>query len=696
MLNFYGGPEGRSFSIAWIFATRFGSGNSMQADIGMGWKSPIAVGSYAIISYGPPNDKNGVYELYRDTDLREAPTGEQRLNYNSTLWQKVYDEGSKNNASNGITYKFISALAGNTPKLEFLTPIDVLDADQKPEIVFYPDPDNPQVLLRLPQSQVLSLNQPIEILDADRDPYVIYDDGSRDPETGEIVVGAHGGTINRPTLSMGLPQSQRIQLGTITWIKANENPRIELDATDINKPVLKFWLPVAQQLQQGETTILDADEEPYFEIDSSDPDKPVLKFWLPQSQIMQDPTTKVIGPDQAPSVSLDDSDINKLKLDFELPRAVRFYYGTMLGERQAGTYRETSDAFADYGIGDYYINSRTGFIYKVIAIDGTTCTFLYVASIQQPLPSVSTVGISPYTAAGEQNTPKVTRMFTNNEQTAWQLEFELPKIPKPTVTSDFVGSLEEGEASVAITGTDTINFDFKIPTGSRMFAGTEVDSGKYDTVVPEARPGDLYLNADTGMLYILQSSGIWEIQQGSLKGPVGDALHIVRDYRIEEEDTFAAGRDYILDNYKDSEGQPIPLRPDEIFAVTFIDTELEKETSYWYFYTEEGQWGRVQLTGGVMNLIENTWQESTPENPITNKTYSIDYINKLIGGKIDNDNKDRTAFSKDQIYKLLSWGTWDDAKLELDIPEAENHDTLSAAEVIELMSWKSFISLIVR
>ncbi len=691
MLNFYGGPSGQSFSIAWIFATRYGSGNSMAADISMGWKSPIPVGSYVIISYGLPS--NLTYEDYLNVDLTQAPTEDTKRSYNSTLWQKVYNE--ETSAYNGIDYKFISAMTGNTPKVDFLTPIDVLSADEQPEIIFdKTNPDNPKVLLRLPQGQVLSLNEPIDILNVNEDPYVIYDVGSKNAD-GTLVPGVNGGTINNPTLTMGLPQSQQIQQGVVHWIKANEDPRFELDFTDINKPVLNFWLPVAQEIQEGNTTILDANESPYFEIDSTDPDNPILNFWLPQSQVMQSPSTNVVGPDKQPNVVLNSDDINKPKLEFELPRAVKFYYGSLLGERQDEIYELTNPAFVDYAVGDYYINAATGFIYLVTEVNGTTCTFKYTACIQQPLPDVTTVGIAPYAADGTQNIPKVVRTFTNNDQTAWKLEFSLPKAPIPAIDATFVGPLEDSSAEVKITDENTMTFDFHIPTGSRMFAGELVDTGKYDTVVPDAKPGDLYLNAKTGMVYILQKSGIWEIQQGSLKGPVGDALHVVRSYETTDEDKFEIGRDLIISQYIDDGGNPLPYKPDEIFAVTFKDTVLEKETAYWYFYTEEGKWGRVQLTGGVMNLIENVYQESPESSPITNKTYSIDYINKLIGGKIDSGNADKTAFSKDQIYNLASWGTWDDAIAGIDIPEPENHDTLSAEEVIELLSWGSIAKLMV-
>lgn len=692
MINFYGGPNGQSFDISWIFSTRYGTGNSMEADLSMGWTSPISVGSFVVISYGLPSDD--MYDTFR---MQDQNLGNK--NFNSTLWQKVYNE--EQNTFNGLDYKLIMSMTGNTPKIEFIRPIDVLDADQPPDIIYDNDEvDRPRITLRLPRSQVLSLDQPIDILDADDSPYVVYDEGSRD-SNGQIVPGLYGGTINDPVIAIGLPQSQRIKSAIVEqYLKAGQKPEVKLDITTdgtINEPVLKFKFPVAQQLlpENVSDEVLDADQDPYITFDVTDIDKPKLVFYLPQSQVMDAPETKVVDPLVLPSVS-DVGTVNSPKLKFELPRAIQFYYGSLLGERTNSPYTLTNPAFSTYGVGDYYINAATGFIYKVSSKTENTCVFDYVACIQSPLPEVITSGISPYDASLNPAIPEVVRTFTNSELTAWQLEFKLPTAPKPAVTAAFVGPEDPGKASVAVTDQDTITFNFEIPTGSKLFSGLEVDTGKFDAVVTGARAGDLYLNSDTGKIYILNKVGIWEVKQGSLKGPVGDALNIVREYKINETDTLKdslqGGVDYITNNYKDTNGDPIPFAPDEIFAVTWISQDDSGETSYWYFYTEEGKWGRVQLTGGVMNLIETVYDPET-DGPVDNKTYSVSYINKLIGGVLDLENLDKTAFSKDQIFDMLSWGGWADAMKPNSIPDPENHDTLSAEEVIELMSWGSISKL---
>ncbi len=676
MNSFYGGLNGQSFAIKKIFSSR----HQMEMDLNNGWTSSISVGEFVVVSYGMPNDPN--YDIYKSEDLRYY----NNKSYNSTLWQKIYDE-TDGRAANGLSYKLVASMTGNTPRITLTDPTVVLDADQDPQVDWNnTDLDNLILTFKLPRSQNLLLDYPCGILDCDESPEVVMDDSN----------------INYPVLYFALPQSQVIERATVSWLKVGEKPQVHLNISDINRPILEFSLPVAQSLQEGQTTILDADEEPYFDIDFSDIDNPILNFFLPQSQVMVDPNTTVEGPTVDPKVSLDSSDVNHPKLEFTLPRAVRFYYGDLLGERDDSSYTLTNVEFADYAVGDFYINARTGFIYQVSKKDGNTCEFTYVACIQSPLPDVVATGINAF--AKDENgkfqpvQPVVVRSFTNNALTAWKLEFKLPQMPTPEIECDFVGSGEEGSASVEPSAEDKVKFSFKIPHGSRMYAGLEVEGeGSHDvldSIVGNAVPGDLYLNTKTGAVYKLDRSGVWKFQNDGLKGPVGDALNVVREYRIEIADDFNAGLDYIKTNYVDNEGNPLPYSPDELFAVTFVDNANDRETSYWYFYTEEGKWGRVQLTGGVSNMILNTYTESPEESPVTNKTYSVDYINKLIGGNITTGDADKKAFSKDQIYALLAWGTMEDAKNDNWWPElGEDYDTLSAEEVIALMSWGSIAKL---
>lgn len=645
MESFYGGLNGQSFSIKEKFTSKY----QMDKDLSKGWTSPISVGEFVVVSYGLPSDPS--YDDYKNEDLRYF-----NKSYNSTLWQKKYDENTEGRNANGLSYQLIASMTGNTPRVA-LNDTLVLDANQLPDVEWdNSDLDKLLLTFMLPQSQTISVNEPANVLDCDKDPAVniIY------PKKQDGITD----NINKPILNFSLPQSQVIEQAVVSWINVEEEPQVSLDITDINRPVLKFSLPVAQSLKQGETLVLDADKEPSFNINFDDINNPIISFSLPQSQVMASPNTVVEGPEVKPSVALaDDSTPNVPKLRFNLPRAVKFYYGDLLGERTAGKYTLQNDAFIDYQIGDYYINASTGFIYKVSnKIDNTTCTFDYIACIQSPLPGVVAIGVSPYTLneSGEYipTIPVVTRTFTNAEETAWKLEFELPKTVKYTSEFEFIGIEEEGKIVSSIQDADTIKLNFKIPRGANLFAGIEISDTTTTTTINGARPGDVYLNNTTGLLYKLNSSKVWIKQEGlGLKGPVGDALNVVKSYTIQETADFTDSLDngvkYIQDNYTED------ITPEDIFAITWIELDTGSETSYWYFKSADNVWGRVQLTGGVMNLIESVYNpESSGE--ITNKTYSIHYINKLIGGDISSKDKDKTTYSATQIEELSSWGNFVD------------------------------------
>lgn len=637
MQSFYGGPNGQSFEIKQVFSSYYGlNTNSAQNDLNKGWASPISVGEFVMISYGKPTDPD-----YLDNQKQDLEKGEKK-NLNSTLWQKVYDESA--GEGSGLSYKFITSCTGNTPQIKITTPAEVLDANQQPRVVTdLSNPDSPVISFALPQSQVISKQIDLQKLNANQDPWAEFNEDD----------------INKPVLRLGLPQSQVIEEAELTPIVAGGTPTVELDITDINHPILKFQLPVGQEFLSANIRheVLDANAKPTVSFTYSAEDtlhkNPILTFSLPRSQVMAAPEMVSQDPVTSPSVE-DVGTTNAPKLRFKLPRAVAFYYGNLLGERSGGTYTLSDPLFAAYGVGDYYINAATGFIYKVTSkTDSTTCVFEYQACIQSPLPSVESSGIAPYVQGGsgyEPAVPQVERTLTNNEGTTWKLDFKLPIAPVPQASFTFVGSAEAGSVSSTIQDENTIDFNFKIPAGSRLFAGLEITKDDDSTVITGAKPGDIYLNSDSGIVYTLTGS-IWKASEKSIKGPVGDALNIEADYRLTETESYAAdlanGVAYIEENYKGT------IDSHKLFSVTWTLLNNGGDISYWYYKTNAGEWNRVQLTGGVSGLIEQSYREN-----VDNKTYSINYINSLIGNSEGDKNK--TAYSKDQVESLISWGSFQD------------------------------------
>lgn len=634
MQSFYGGPAGQSFEIKKIFESYYGP-DGAQVDLDKGWASPISVGEFVMVSYGLPSD--ATYMTRMNYDLKAG----NKQNLNSTLWQKVYDESA--GEGSGLSYKLISSCTGNTPKISITTPAIVLHANEQPDVeTDLSNQDMPVIQFKLPRAQVLSMPQEATVLNANEKPSVEYNDDD----------------IDHPTVHFNIPQSQVIDQVTVDVIGVGEEPKVRLDLTDINRPVLKFQLPVAQEFLDSNILheVLNADAEPTVSFGYSEEDTlheyPILTFSLPRSQVMAAPETVTRAPDFEPKVT-NVGTVNAPKLHFDLPRAVKFYYGSLLGQKTGKTYTLTDPLFANYGVGDYYINEATGFIYKVTSkTDDTICVFEYQASIQQPLPVIKASAIAPYIESDEgfkPAVPLVERTLTNAEGTEWQLEFKLPQAPKPAVSSTFVGSTEQGSVTSAITSEDTVTFTFKIPTGSKLFAGLEITADGATTAIDGARIGDIYLNSETGVLYTLTTNG-WKASEKSIKGPVGDALNIEVEYHLTETAEFAAslanGVTYIQEHYSGT------IDSHKIFAITWTLLGNGGDVSYWYYKTNIGEWDRAQLTGGVSSLIEQSYKEN-----VDNKTYSINYINSLIGG--DGDTS-KTAYSKDQVQSLVSWGSFQD------------------------------------
>ena len=324
----------------------------------------------------------------------------------------------------------------------------------------------------------------------------------------------------------------------------------------------------------------------------------------------------------------------------------------MLGTKDTTTIENAS--FVSYSIGDYYINEPAGFIYKVIEkTNDTTCTFEYQATIQQPLPNITTSPISPYVEGETGYEPKAPRVEKTLLSDGWQLDFKLPEAPKPAVSSSFVGSAEEGSVTSKITSEDTVTFTFKIPTGSKLFAGLEITANGATTSIEGARLGDVYLNSETGVIYTLTETG-WKASEKSIKGPVGDALDIEVAYQLTETETYAAslenGVSYIEANYAGD------IDPSKVFAITWTLKDNGGDISYWYYKTNAGAWDRAQLTGGVASLIVKKYTSNAD-----NKAYSVNYVNSLIGSESEVEEElNRIAYSKKQVNNLISWGSFTD------------------------------------
>lgn len=653
MNSFYGGPSGQSFEIQEVFKNKV----AMYADLQKRWQSSLGVGSFVFIAYGLPGQ--GEYDVNKAIDINEYSQ-----TYNSTLWQKIYIENTVKDKTAlsgietifasedyGLGYRLIASCTGNTPQFEVLA--NILAANEKPFVTIdNTDVDSPKLTFHLPHSyEFVKGDISVVSLDVNELPKVTLDPVSTDDPY---------------TLKFGfsIPKSQVItQVKLDPYLDANADPivRLETDSTkdpdaSINNPVLYFAFPKTADFDTFLHGALDPGAAPQVSLDQSDPNNLVFHFSLPTSQKMKDPVAATLAPAEEPQVE-DIGTIREPQLKFSLPRAVKFYYGSLLGESSAGIYTLTDSEVLAYAKGDYYINEETGFMYLVTDVTTSQATFQYVACLQAPLPQVSTSWISPFDDSGNRVGADITESYDNpTEQTGWKLDFSIPLNPKFEIGNvEFVGAAERDKSKVdlVVKDKDTMQFSFTLAQGSRVYA----DMGA--PAINDAAIGDIYIDSEAGTIYEFTSSG-WSAKTGTIKGPVGSSLRVVSQLTYtsdDADDKLASIADLIENDY----GVPAS---DEIIAVTYqqLDAakEIEQEISYWYFYTREtstattGEWGRALLTGGVANLIENEYVADGD----TNKAYSVSYVNALI----DDVNEDNNVkvFSKTQVREMLSWGRFSD------------------------------------
>lgn len=284
-----------------------------------------------------------------------------------------------------------------------------LNADEKPDVKQQNDENgDPVVTVRLPQGQILSIGT-VTAVEAIEEPRAEINDKDINnpkldlwlPKAWLIAESEHSvlDAGEEPvvhftkdeehsiiTLSFDLPQSQVLELGTVTELKPGETPQVELDdEADINHPKLNIALPTTWDIIEGEHQTLDAGASPVVHF-SKDEETNTINLWfeLPQSQVMQEPSVITLEPAAAPSVE-DIGSVNEPKLQFGIPRAAWYFYGDKLGKPPAAGITSTI-VEEDMMVGDYYVSNLTGDIYKAIdkQEDGTLIV-KWIACLQAPI-----------------------------------------------------------------------------------------------------------------------------------------------------------------------------------------------------------------------------------------------------------------------------------------------------------------------
>lgn len=681
MISFYGGPAGQSFEIKEVFSTY----GDLRNDINKGWKSEIAVGEFVMVSYGAPSDD--AYEERRDKDLN-AGYGNQ----NSTLWQKIYNEGA---STTGIDYRFITSCTGNTPRIDFVDEegvsggIEVIPAGDEPYIKFDPsDVDKPKVTLYLPNAWQFANPEMAALLNYGAAPAVtmveeIGADGngtgylkltfaiprnSRDIRIDPAVVPLHpekeptvteaiteNGNVN--TLTFSLPKAWQFSHLT-TPLKADEPPKVNMEELDNSGEYqLEFRLPKSQVIVEGEHEWLDPGVDPEVIFDKTDINNPVLTFKLPKTQSLQDGSVKFSDPASNEASAevgyetLEDgsNDYTKPKYEFTLPRAAKYFYGEEL-DGQGEDKEVTTLPSADMGIGDFYININTGCIYEYSSETGTDHAFTFVGCFQPDAPEVTSEPINPYDANGVPVEPKAERTLTENNE--WSIDFDLPKAP--AIEAEYEDIAPEAESGLATDYSETgVKFTFSIPRGAKIYTG---DAASMSTLTGMGL-GDIFINTDAddsncGRVYKYTSTGwTWDNERG-IRGEQGPVLNITNYLEAKIGQTGGPADDTldIVSAWVETELGRIP-GVDELISVVHEDEEGSK-IAYWYFQAylvgeTDPSWQRVQLTGSQSSFLQNVYLAGAEEN----KAYTVGYINSLIAASPV--NKDLNTYNATAIDKTI-------------------------------------------
>ena len=304
----------------------------------------------------------------------------------------------------------------------------------------------------------------------------------------------------------------------------------------------------------------------------------------------------------------------------------------------------------DIALGDYYINKDTGYIFLLQEIQGDVLFFKYKGCFQPPAPRTNTIEIDSFFQAEDgEFYPNVQNIEFEKIVNGWQANYYVPKSPKVNLGMSSVGPEETGSIQGRPVDKDNYELEFYVPRGSKHFTGDEVEGeDTSDFNVIGASDGDIYVNTNqaskyNGYVYKLVKR-VWK-KQGSIRGPIGEALKVKKVFNITESivpnDTVEA-----VGTWLDEQG--IPLNRDEIFVVNYV-TNSNVDTSYWYYKIED-IWYRSRLTGGFYSILKDEYIDSTEDY-----IYSTKYINNLIVNDANSNivNSRLSTYSRELIDAKL-------------------------------------------
>ena len=719
--TFYAGPNGASFQIK--PGARFSSYQALLQNN----NNAILVGDYLTVNYGDQNnpDTSGYNaNVTRDSSAWDGSETEENWQpgyYNATLWQKVANSGSRvsqyelifscvsaapNVTINNSTHIAPGASSGasiiekvstnNVMNQQFnFHPIDAWDFNSSVFVTPIDAGSNPSATISTATTSNkqlnLSLPKPWDIETN------VTSIAPNETPSAEIVdaTGVHANTHKQ--LNLSLPEAWQIDGAvSVTSVDPGSNPTATFTNETTTTKKLNLSLQQPWDFKVA-TTQVGSEDAPSVAIASATgadaTKKKVLTFSLPSGTAWAEPQINILGENGQASISTPWVDENETplktrKLILSIPGGTKVVCGSLLdsyGRVEASeTATSTNATFASFKIGDLYISTKSGTVWKMTGIElnsnPTVYNFVSQGVVQLPKPAVNLNVINPYDNEGNPvSNLEATTIYDNT--TGWNLTLPAFKAPKITSSIEVVASNYSGE-DIGINSnynTEGIAILGKIPKGSQIITGSQNNISSTAHM-----SGDYYLATEDFTLYRYTERS-YEIV-GNLSGKpfqiVGNSIILDDDDLSVYSDETVVGKikQYLVANYT---GDNAPEERREFLSIIYreaIDNDTI-DTTYWAYRIGVREYEVIRISASSGSSIISNMDPMSINTDTINDGDSLAFsvnsilslkraLNTQITTNTSNINTLQTNLTEalntrvteaqvtTKIEEALTWGTW--------------------------------------
>lgn len=616
MLSFYGGPAGKDFAIARVFPNKA----AMDADVALGKDSPIYVGDYVLISYGDPNQSEFSANLAADGDT----------SYNATLWKKEW--------KNGYSYREIVSIASSYPKFAAGNIESSLKFGEAPQLTIDSSSlANPKVGLKMPASLKAGTANAIE---------------SVAPTTKASVTPVYGGTLgNELSFQIKIPRGVTFtpsvsDAGEISWTNdggltnpAKKSIKGQKGDTGVSFAGIEY---TPSTVSGGNNTF-----KVKYSNGTTGTESYNIKNGIDITNVEETTSDADGGTNSITFVKSDGTKVgpvtvkNGSKGSTGTIKNISATIDANVGTPQVIAKLTGDKSNADIAFEFKNLKGNPGVISAVTAtVDNTSvetgdpaCIVTAGGTLENRsfnlafnhlvgkqgiqgergyyfTPAVSATGDLSWTNNGDLDSPATVNI----------------KGPKGDG-----GTIQITSVTVDNGSSETANPSVDIQSGSTDYHSAKYSLSFHNLVGkqgPQGPRGYYFLptvDSDGNLSWTNNSGGALAspatVNVRGPQGPIGNPLNIIAIETITSaqvaEDTLAAVGTELTTRGRDPQ-------VGELVAVTY-EKAVNDAVSYWYFKIN-GEWQRVQLSGGMGGAIVNTKVEDATAS---SKVYSAEYVNAL-------------------------------------------------------------------